>query len=554
MNQKIQKVVAAIFMALVSVSAFAKYGYVTDGLIAHWDAIDNNAVGQTVGTSTDWVDLVAGYTIPTGRLPMQTASGDYEVGIAFPAEVSVAQLLPAEAVQSSQLTIEVVCRAETVDQAGENGIIGLPMRAGISYEPRSSGNDNLLGGNAAFVYPSRTTSFGYLRNTILQNGVSKFGDETKSYHTYSLIAGKGSGSGYYDGVGTTLRDAYYTSGDAGTAPDGTLKLGGANGQKMIRSIRIYSGALTAEQIAQNRAVDVKRFDDNAVIVNSMGYASLGLIAHWDAIDNAATGVHDKDATGWKDLIGGLIIAGVEGKFKVNAKDIAFSDTHDFSGLSGVDWKKPLTIEVYTMARGVPTSGEAPVFRLDNRGGINFDSRFAPDSTSGGGYVVCYPPNANFTGNLTYKCVDTKVPASATALDFHTYTLVPKGGSATAYYDGVGYPVGTRMSWTDSGNTPPSGSGWIGSAVSMPLVRSIRIYNRELTAAEVATNRLADVERFENTVILTKEGYVADGLVAHWDSIDNAGTGSHVESATWVDRVDGLTLDVTGLSFANTTIP
>ncbi len=34
-----------------------------------------------------------------------------------------------------------------------------------------------------------------------------------------------------------------------------------------------------------------------------GYVQNGLIAHWDAIDNVGTGVHDASATTWKDLTG-----------------------------------------------------------------------------------------------------------------------------------------------------------------------------------------------------------------------------------------------------------
>lgn len=34
-----------------------------------------------------------------------------------------------------------------------------------------------------------------------------------------------------------------------------------------------------------------------------GYVQSGLIAHWDAIDNVGTGVHDANATTWKDLTG-----------------------------------------------------------------------------------------------------------------------------------------------------------------------------------------------------------------------------------------------------------
>ena len=34
-----------------------------------------------------------------------------------------------------------------------------------------------------------------------------------------------------------------------------------------------------------------------------GYVQDGLVGHWDGIDNAGTGMHDPNATTWKDLTG-----------------------------------------------------------------------------------------------------------------------------------------------------------------------------------------------------------------------------------------------------------
>ncbi len=40
---------------------------------------------------------------------------------------------------------------------------------------------------------------------------------------------------------------------------------------------------------------------SAFAYSSASYKREGLLAQWDAIDNAGTGVHDPDATVWKDI-------------------------------------------------------------------------------------------------------------------------------------------------------------------------------------------------------------------------------------------------------------
>ena len=43
----------------------------------------------------------------------------------------------------------------------------------------------------------------------------------------------------------------------------------------------------------------------ACAATSASYVQRGLIAQWDGIDNAGTGVHNHNATVWKDLKGNL---------------------------------------------------------------------------------------------------------------------------------------------------------------------------------------------------------------------------------------------------------
>ena len=79
------------------------------------------------------------------------------------------------------------------------------------------------------------------------------------------------------------------------------------------------------------------------------------------------------------------------------------------------------------------------------------------------------------------------------------------------------------------------------------VYAIRLYSRRLTKAELAHNNIVDRTRF-----MTSASYVQDGLIAQWDGIDNAGTGTHDPTANlWKDLKGSLDLALTSRGGWNT---
>ena len=63
------KKLIAFVVIVAAASAFAstsyELGYVTNGLTAHWDAIDNQAMETHSASATTWVDLIDGAAPPT---------------------------------------------------------------------------------------------------------------------------------------------------------------------------------------------------------------------------------------------------------------------------------------------------------------------------------------------------------------------------------------------------------------------------------------------------------------------------------------------------------
>ena len=109
-------VIAAVSAARASTSS--DLGYVTDGLTAHWDAIDNQATGTHSADATTWVDLVGGAALTMSG----TTWGDEYCR--FPTDASCgtlagSSLLAWDSTVSTARTVEVVLK---YDSATANGI------------------------------------------------------------------------------------------------------------------------------------------------------------------------------------------------------------------------------------------------------------------------------------------------------------------------------------------------------------------------------------------------------------------------------------------------
>ena len=262
-------------------------------------------------------------------------------------------------------------------------------------------------------------------------------------------------------------------------------------------------------------------------LTSASYIQEGLVAQWDGIDNAGTGAHAANASVWKDLKGNLDLTLTANGGWTNGNALVANGIAAKCETAAPDYK---AIEVVYRR----TSNDGRI--LFSGGAVN---QFVIFDNAGGG-----------SNNVYY--------AGVRSTPLHKYAFnASEIRFAAAQYDDAGAAVGLYMDG-ESVITSPKNDTWsAGEGISVGgryhssygayawygEVYAIRLYDRRLTAYEMVHNYRVDCKRF-----LTTTSYVQDGLLAHWDGIDNAGIGVHDSSSTtWKNLAPNrLTLAEDGL--------
>ena len=264
---------------------------------------------------------------------------------------------------------------------------------------------------------------------------------------------------------------------------------------------------------------------NATTYTSASYAQREhLMAQWDAIDNVGTGTHDPTARVWKNLAG-------------------TGDIYDLTLTNSACWKNGDRLVVNRTSavgtRGMPGYKTIEVVFRATMGNGAANGRIL--FTSGDGEIRQlvvfdygdYVTKGYFSGkkNTYHQCVTWHNEADNLRSLRSMAGVFTNANATTAAVYGDGIQRTTTVSndfWT--GNVMMIGArqndefGWAGE------VSTIRIYDCELTAEEIAQNHVIDVARFGEQLPASSD-YVQDGLLVQWDGIDNAGTGVHDPAAT-----------------------
>lgn len=210
-------------------------------------------------------------------------------------------------------------------------------------------------------------------------------------------------------------------------------------------------------------------------LSAKSYVQDGLIAMWDGIENAGWGVHDDAATTWVDLIDGRILTLTEG-ITIDSDAIGFSlkesaYSSDSMGLTTsnvihgeicIDMPRPTVNNLYAQF----ASSNSRIFAnsYDFRGGISLATVVAGHGAWPSGK---HTMSAHWPSNTLH--IDSIQRDAVSTLDSWVV-----GFESTIIGDVI----------RDGRNRGFKGS-----------IHSIRIYNRQLTAAEIAANYAVDKERF-----------------------------------------------------------
>ena len=270
----------AIDLERFAAKSFTSADYVQEGLVAHWDGIDNVSTGTHDGTATTWRNLAA-----TGSAYDLSLTGSG----AWNAEGNALSVSDLSAVGQSAApeykTIEVVFR-----QAGKGR--RFLFASGDKKRVVLFDNDNTA------YFSGVAAKGGSIYTKCIQepftNGVVRF------------LAARYDDDG---AVADIFKDAvrrddgnYQNSWN----PSGVISIGNRDTSYgntyawvgEVYAIRLYSRRLTKAELARNHLIDSKRF------LTSSSYVRENLLAYWDGIDNAGTGVHDNAAVSWKNLVTG----------------------------------------------------------------------------------------------------------------------------------------------------------------------------------------------------------------------------------------------------------
>ena len=225
-------------------------GIVTDGLFAHWDAIDNQATGTHDSTATTWVDKVNGYTWTAMRTDgTKTWAWDDDALVFSPAtgNTSGKNTFKCARPNTGLRTLEIVFTPE--NQIGCVGEFTTDL-TGIT--------DNTTQIIGVFPADNTVTSIG------VQNGYQVTDITTINSITATYNSSYGAVKLYKNGTEITsqgnshsFKYHYYSDMILGSQNNSSNLGYGFKGQ--IHAIRMYSKELTAAEIAQNHAFDVARF-------------------------------------------------------------------------------------------------------------------------------------------------------------------------------------------------------------------------------------------------------------------------------------------------------
>ena len=243
---------------------------------------------------------------------------------------------------------------------------------------------------------------------------------------------------------------------------------------------------------------------------SKDYVQAGLVVQWDGIDNMGTGAHVSNASVWKDLKGNLDLTLTANGGWTNGNALVANGIAARCVTAAPEYK---TIEVVYKRRS-------------NDGRILFsggaENQFVIFDDAGGGSNNVYYAGVKPTPLHKYAFNASEICFAAAQYD-------DSGSAVGLYMDGESAATSSKNDTWAAGEGISVGGRYhssYGAYAWYGEVYAIRLYNRRLTAYEMAHNYRVDCKRF-----LTATSYVQDGLLAHWDGIDNAGIGVHDLSST-----------------------
>ena len=213
-------------------------------------------------------------------------------------------------------------------------------------------------------------------------------------------------------------------------------------------------------------------------LSAKSYVQDGLVAMWDGIENAGWGHHDANATVWKDLIGELDLT-FSLDCVIEQDGVLFGAS---KGTAIVQNKNISPYDVEFVLQRTETSRPYSVFWYDST-----DYSLGYSSAT---YAIGFK-NLSF-GQQGGYFLSPGNGGELFAIHYHKYpfprTAYVNGSSATSSSASEAWSAfGTAV--CIGGRAPGNTNNFVGR------IKSVRVYSRALTAAEIAANYAVDKARF-----------------------------------------------------------
>ncbi|MCR5752198.1 MAG: hypothetical protein K6G91_09555 [Kiritimatiellae bacterium] len=533
--------------------------YVADGLLAMWDAVDNMGIGSHVQDATTWRDLAGNHADMTFTASPTIGATYYDLsagGCGTPAADIGAAL------NDGQITVEIVCNVHSL----VNDSTLFACVDGTDTSTHAAGNRIVwvrhTSGYAVACCEYKETEYHSLCNVDPDYGTFKsyvFGFNRTDAPNGCVIITNCAWAATVNSVEKkkgNAADAWFSLAQRVCASGSSAAISDLR----IHCVRIYNRTLTNAEMAANLAVDRERFENPpAIDLDNPGrsadvdkifvgtvkeiscakeyYANSGLIAMWDGEDNQVTGAHVAGATTWKDLTGSHsdMVFTAAPTVGANYYDVSAGGGYvtDASDIAAALNAEACTVEIVCDVASLKQDGS--LFALTDKDVKRMAwVRMAPSGSAAG--VVgameykatsSYTPYPNFDMTLNRARSYSFAFSSSGCAIFKdgvsaNKTVVSKGVSgdaATSYF-----AIGQRVS--KNGQS---------TAIADMKVYCIRIYNRILTADEIAANHAADVRRFY--------GATSEQPLGSLEIVSADGTSSYVANGLGIFRVAGLRPDV-----------
>ena len=212
--------------------------YVQSGLVAMWDGIENAGWGVHDPNATTWRDLVGSHVLSFPATPSWTDNAYILDGVADHAPSCPAQDI-FNAIVTGLVTIEIASKSTDGTAYGNNGFFGLGRvdlrsfwfwnNARVTIRGTETGIAGMIENNTAATYS--LGSSGAFKNGLMLSTLTFGSQEAGGSFYIGRIPVYKSQVGIYDAI-----------------------------HGVIHSLRVYSRALTAQEIAHNYAIDKARFN------------------------------------------------------------------------------------------------------------------------------------------------------------------------------------------------------------------------------------------------------------------------------------------------------